>query len=235
MKGPSLLPLFLLAQATRAVAWCSCTWLDGRQLVGGLAEFRNDTRCSSYNRLPAPAGACGGSDPAARVSAGPWSMLRAPTGAFLQFTTDSTLLYLNASVLSYLPGPVTNLDSSVLGWGGFDMYARASGSACNNATVGPDGGCWRWVASSSDWLFKRSNEGTVGDMTMAALAIPCSQECQKNGEPPLRQNHSYRFENHTFRLHLPTHLELQSISVGVPSTAYIAADTSWRKRRPIVW
>jgi hypothetical protein len=220
-----------------STSWCSCQWLDGQQLVGGLAKFKNDSRCSAFNRLPASAGECGGGPAVGRVSAGPWSMSRAPAGAFLQFTTDSTLLYLNATVLSYLSqgAGLTNLDTSVLGWTGMDMYVRTNGAACNNNITGPDGGCWRWVSTVSQWKFRTISNQTVGEMSMQNLAIPCRSDCQPNGQPPLNQNASYRFVNNTFRLHLPTHVQLQGVQIGAPDSAYLAVDRSWQKRPPIVW
>eukprot|EP01046_Picozoa_sp_COSAG06_P056846 COSAG06_NODE_10889_length_1601_cov_0.889481_2_plen_198_part_00 len=166
-----------------------------------------DTRTSPYNRLPAAA--------MGHVSPGPWTQSLAPAGAFLQFTTDSTLLYLNISVQQYLPGPVTNLDTSLLGWAGVDVYARASGTAACSVT-GPDGGCWRWTSSASAFTFTGAPGSLVGEMAMVSLSIPCASGCQKNGAPPLNQNASYSGANHTFRLHLPTHVVLQSISIGVP-------------------
>eukprot|EP01043_Picozoa_sp_COSAG02_P070838 COSAG02_NODE_12706_length_1506_cov_37.344705_1_plen_371_part_10 len=186
-----------------------------------------DTRASPFNRLPAAA--------KEHVSASPWSQSRAPAGAFLQYTTDSTLIYLNMSVLQYLSGPITNLDTSLLGWAGIDVYARATESSACNIT-GPDGGCWRWTSSASSFTFRGAPGSMVGEMQMQSLAIPCSTGCQKNGAPPLNQNASYSGVNHTFRLHLPTHVELQSISIGVPIGATLVPDRGgWQNRKPIAW
>eukprot|EP01050_Picozoa_sp_SAG11_P009039 SAG11_NODE_827_length_6974_cov_4.300945_1_plen_307_part_00 len=221
-----LLTLAAATAAAGAQSWCTCSW-HGPELMGGLASFVNDTRDSPYNRLPAIAGP-GGADAAKRVSDGPWRMSRAPAGGFLQFTTDATLLYLNATVLAYLGGPVTNLDTSLLGWAGMDVYARADGAACN--ITGPDGGCWRHTASASTLTFRPAAPaadaaasaaafGTatgelVGEMKMVQLTIPCAAGCTSSGAPPLNANASYRGANHTFRLHLPTHVELLSVGVG---------------------
>ena len=214
-----MLPLLLPALLGGAPAWCSCQWL-GHELLGGLGTFANDSRASPYNRLPAEA--------RGRVSAGPWSMSRAPAGAFLQWTTDTTLMYLNATVDSYL-GQVTNLDTSLLGWAGFDLYARAEGAACNVTT--PGGGCWRWVSSASSWSFRNS----LATMEMQPLAIPCASNCTSGGAPQLNAGGGYRGATHTFRLHLPTHAELLSVSIGVPDGATITADRSWQQPGPIVW
>jgi hypothetical protein len=75
----------------------------------------------------------------------------------------------------------------------------------------------------------------VAELAMQGLAVPCAAGCQADGAPPLRANASYAGANHTFRLHLPTHVELRSISVGVPEGAALAADPSWRGRAPIAW
>eukprot|EP01051_Picozoa_sp_SAG22_P004116 SAG22_NODE_213_length_15041_cov_3.683732_8_plen_252_part_00 len=217
-----------------ALSWCTCSW-QGPELVGGLARFPpNNTRASPYNRLPACAGPSN-PDAAKRVSGGPWQLSLAPAGGFLQFTTDSALLYLNATVLFYLGGPVTNLDTSLLGWAGMDIYARASGARACNLT-GPDGGCWRHTGSVAGLTFRPAAAAVAvagavgsgaapaaaaataglqtGEMQMVSLSIPCRAGCSHGGAPPLNANASYRGANHTFRIHLPTHVELLSVAVG---------------------
>jgi len=212
-------------------------WTDGRTLVGGMATFTaNNTRCSPFNRLPAVAGPCAASAPSAKVSDGPWKMSRAPAGGFLQFSTDAPVIVLNATILAYLGSPITNLDTSLDGWAGFDLYLKTDDNA-DCAVVGPDGGgCWRWFGTESDYTFSPPQQHQQHQHQ--------HQQSQGDGNvvgtisTTLYTKKSFTLKGSatkTFRLNLPTHVELQDIHIGVPTNYTVSSDATWKKRQGIAW
>ncbi|MDP2437550.1 MAG: SGNH/GDSL hydrolase family protein [archaeon] len=119
------------------------------------------------------------------------------SGLYLEFSTDSSALYLNYSLLH----PIATSSSAVSpnGHSGVDLYALDPSSSSSSSSSSQ----WRWIATSY------SGVGQNPDILIPLLAwtdgwpsgpIP--------SEPSLPRSHSYR-------LHLPTLNAVTLLSVGV--------------------
>ena len=204
-------PLFLSLFATFSRgAVQSLQWFDALDIGVGGRAFESNAGALTYARWPAAA--------QKDLNSGEWSYGLDSAGMFVQFSSNSTSVSVNYTLVNAFKDGTPFANLSPLSASGVDLYAFDDIL-----------GSWRWIASAFDGLERAATSGEHG-----VLETPLFVNATGWPVAPFPKDASWAGSTR-FRLHFPQYNGVTSLAVGVPIGASFEADLSWNATAPVIY